>query len=215
MQGYLEPDRFSGTTVFIIGGGSSLLGLDLERDLADKMVIGCNDAFRLSCTRICCFGDAVWHKRVVDELFEWDGEVWTNHNAYKSVELVRYLRKCPHISIRPTECAWWGNTGFLALNLALLGHPKSIVLLGYDMCRINEEANWHNHNRVAPTDQDYETMLAHNDEIVEACRLEYPDVQIVNADPISRLVGFIKSDPTEYGIEVPDGHIYRGVANEY
>jgi len=209
MKGYLEPERFTDMTVFIVGGGSSLRGLDLERDLAGKIVIGCNDAYRLSCTRICCFGDSTWYKRNKTDLAEFEGEIWTNHSTFTEVDNIQWLRKRPHISTRPTECAWWGNTGYLALNLALLGHPKEIVMLGYDMCRIDELANWHDYNRGSPTDNDYLTMLAHNDEIVESVVYEYPDVYIVNANPVSRLSGFIKSDPSEYGIEVPADHIYR------
>jgi hypothetical protein len=52
---------WSGEVVYIIGGGPSLKTLDLGV-LADRRVIGCNDAYMLGpWVGICFFGDYGWY----------------------------------------------------------------------------------------------------------------------------------------------------------
>ena len=206
-----DTQRFRGMRVYVIGGGPSLIGLDLETDLHFNMVVGCNDAYKLSCTKLCCFGDNTWGRTHQDRLIEWiseGNEVWTNNNSWQFSKDVNWLRKCPHLSTHDDCAAWFGNTGFLGLQLALLGNPDEVVLLGYDMCLIDGRSNWHDDNRGQPRPCDYDTMLKHTDEIIKEVEEKYRHVRVLNANPLSRLEGFDVVDPESVGIHVPTHHIY-------
>jgi len=210
MKAEVCPDRFSGKRVFIIGGGPSIRGLDLEHDLHDKIVIGVNDAYNMSCTDICCFGDTSWYKMHAENLKNWDGEVWSNNTNTLGIDRVKNLRKSSSkLSTDPDKCAWFGNSGYLAINFALLGHPDEIVLLGYDMDMIENRANWHDDNRSHPHMGTYDSFLGHETNISGQIKHLYPDVSIVNANPVSRLSVFEKVNPEDFGINIPENHIYR------
>lgn len=210
MEARLDPGRFAGRRVYAIGGGASLRGLDLDGPLAGHPVIGCNDAMlRYACARIGAFGDWGWWQRRGSELEGSGVEAWSNCNAAREVPGVNWLRKSARMSKSPDAAAWWGNTGYLALQLALLWGPREIVLLGYDMRLVDGRSNWHDDNPSSPTSRTYDSMLRHAGEIARDARRLFPGTLIVNADPVSRLTPWPVADPRDYGIEVPVDHLYR------
>ena len=209
MLSSVDPNKFKGCRIYIVAGGASLRGIDLENDLSERYVVGCNDAYKLSCTEICVFGDKPWYEKNKNELEVWEGELWTNHSSFDHDPRVNYLRKSPILSNSSNAAAWYGNTGFLALNFVLLGYPDEIVLLGYDMCVVDGRANWHDENRVEPDDETYKTMLLNTHDMARMIDALFPGVRIVNADPLSRLDIFEKVDPRLWGIKIPSGHKYE------
>lgn len=204
-------DRFRGRTVWVLGGGPSLRGIDLDHteNLWIDVVIGCNDAYKFDCCRITCFGDNKWGLMHADAMQKKGVEVWTNNNHYQHHPWINWLRKCPHLSTRGDAAAWYGNTGYLGLQLALLGNPDRVILLGYDMQMLDGRSNWHDDNRGDPRPCDYVTMLKHNQQVVSEVKEKYPHVTVLNANPVSKLEGFEIVDPWDWGIDVPADHIYR------
>ena len=132
---------------FIIGGGASLKGFDWNL-LKSEYTIGCNSAFLLgnSICKVCVFGDQKWflggrEKKFVGhqkQLASFGGMVFTNHTKllHSTIPYLNTLKRGGRGLY--TDCLGWNqNTGFSAINLALLFGCRTIYLLGFDMKMVN------------------------------------------------------------------------------
>lgn len=146
------PKMWEGEMVFIVGGGPSLINLDLTL-IHDKRCIGTNNAYRLGdWIDICWFGDSRW--------LEWHQNVKELRDGWKAFNGIRascaprtkdhadikYLeRSCKPYGIEtdPTKVCWNKTTGSSAINLAYHLGAKKIVLLGFDMKLVGIKNNWH------------------------------------------------------------------------
>ncbi len=131
--------------VFVIGGGPSLRGFDWSLLHAENTV-GCNTAFTLGeqVCKVCVFGDFAWWQEFKLQLAQYKGTVFTNvPNLYDSkIPWLWFMRRVPR-GLHTDALGWNGNTGAVAINLALLLGARRIYLLGYDMKRPGKNPNWH------------------------------------------------------------------------
>lgn len=155
------PKIWAGETVFILGGGKSLQGMDLS-PLKGRPTIGVNDAFRLGAD-ICWFCDCRW--------YEWE---WNKRDLQGFTGLIACATACPcenplycerpvyqllrgqptGIDPRPTHVAFNRNSGNSAINLAVHLGAKRIVLLGFDM----KPGHWHDNHAHTPPDAVYQKL---------------------------------------------------------
>jgi hypothetical protein len=146
---WLPTANWLNEDVFIIGGGHSL---ELQKFdwtlLHSELTIGCNTAFKLGTKvcKICFFGDPTWFNHFKFELADFEGAVFTNHRDYEKSK-IPWLWYVPRQAqgLHNGALGWNGNTGAAAINLAFILGAKRVYLLGFDMQRINDKSNWHEH----------------------------------------------------------------------
>ena len=132
--------------VFIIGGGSSLKYFNWD-NLKSELTIGCNSAFILGSEicKICVFGDLPWFGKFEKELKAYQGVLFTNVPQLLHSK-IPWLWTLPrkNYGLHKAALGWNGNTGAVAVNLALLLGAKNVFLLGFDMA-LDEKGNpnWH------------------------------------------------------------------------
>jgi hypothetical protein len=134
----------------VVGGGPSLRTFDWNL-IKGKRTIGCNSAFILGSDiiEVLCFADVGW---------------WNNIGRPRLEEFGGIIVGCPPL-VRDCKFPPWvlwmertnveglttelgslcfnGNTGALAINLALALGSREIYLLGFDMKGTKEQWNWH------------------------------------------------------------------------
>lgn len=186
---------WQGADVFIIGGGPSLRDFHWGH-IRGELTIGCNTAFTLGpeVCKVCVFGDESWFNHFKSQLTSYVGEggvVFTNvQRLYKCREpswlwtMQRQVR-----GMHTTALGWNGNTGAVAINLAILFGAKRIFLLGFDMHRINDKPNWHEHviRPKATRPHVYLQFAREFKAVARAWREKFSDVEIVNVTDDSGL----------------------------
>lgn len=131
------PKLWPGSTIVCIGGGPSLTPADVDACRGRARVIAINDAYKL----------APW----ADVLYACDGKWWGWHkqalkfpglkfaidcssSKYPGVQCLRVEAKLG-LSRHPERLCTGDNSGYQAINLAVLLGAQRILLLGYDMAR--------------------------------------------------------------------------------
>lgn len=151
------PEMWKGATVYILGGGSSLLDENLEL-IEDKRVIGVNCAFLLGdWVDILWFGDPPW--------FGWNERALAKFGGLKVCCCKQMLFDHPTVRVlergkamgledgknHRTRVSWNWSSGGSAVNLATLLGAHRVVLLGFDM-KPDDKGNihWHDlhHNKL-------------------------------------------------------------------
>lgn len=136
-------------TVAIVASGPSLRGADLGA-LANTPTIAINDSWRLvPRAEILYACDPPWW-RAHDFVPAFSGERWTQHKGPESwpteaqLAGLRVIRSAarPGVSTDPALIHTGFNSGFQALNLAILGGARRILLLGYDMQKAPGWSHW-------------------------------------------------------------------------
>lgn len=206
------PKIWDDETVFIIGGGPSLLNMDLE-GLKDRRVIGVNNSYgdRLSYSGvagdsqymprdwvdICWFGDKrwfFWHKKC---LKYFGGLIATCGEKLKDPMVLSITRgKSMGIDPDPRRVSWNKSSGGSAINFAYHLGAKRIVLVGFDMrpLDISEIIN----NKEVSYLQSY---FRKGGQI----KNYHPDHPSPNKDPYERFLKafhFIRKDARKLGVEI-------------
>lgn len=146
MSAWRPKPVWAGKDAFVIGGGPSLRTFDWSR-LEHEHTVGCNDAYRLGSKvcKVCVLGDEEWFNCNSIKLaaYATTALVVTNCTALKNAR--PWLRWMPRLDdgLYVDALGWNGNTGATAINLALLFGAQRVYLLGFDMGRTPERANWH------------------------------------------------------------------------
>jgi len=195
-QGWHSVSRFcEGRRVFIIGGGPSLNDLNLDL-LKDEYVIGVNDAYKLDVCDCVYFGDWQWGKHHFDALLGYDRQIWTTADV-NHPNIKRVMPCGRRFSVDNSQISVNNNSGFGAVNLATLAGASEIILLGFDMQRRGHETNWHDDNlrRVDPFM--YNAYIKVSAQLVKDVSRAHPGLQIINANPESKLQAFIKKHPND------------------
>lgn len=190
--------EWRGQRCFIIGGGQSVNDFDLSL-LKNEKTIGVNMAFRKLDPTILYGMDArLWGWIEQDELESGDcvkfitskaKKVWSNINAFPLPEdiLIAPTIGRPGISTNIKEGVAAGtNSGFGALNLALLLGASEIYLIGYDFYG----KRWH---KGYPHPEDKKTNGFHlgvYQESVDEIKKAFPNQRIINVNPESKLKYF-------------------------
>lgn len=150
MPEWIPTEEWKGEDAYVIGGGPSLATFDWDL-IRGENTVGCNSAFLLgsSICKIVVFGDRLWWEKIAaDRIGEYGGRVvaCTPNNRHISprpswlLEIDRHGRR----EFGRNRPVFAGNTGSLALNLALILGARRVFLLGFDM-HLGEagNANWH------------------------------------------------------------------------
>lgn len=129
------PKLWPGSTVVCLGTGPSLTAADVDACRGRAKVIAINDAYRL----------APW----ADVLYACDYKWWGWHKGVPSFSGLKYALTAPAaqwpgvqvlrnlgvdgLSMEPTGLRNGRNSGYQAINLAVLLGATRVLLLGYDM----------------------------------------------------------------------------------
>jgi hypothetical protein len=204
-------DRFSrvrrvwdGATVALLAGGPSLKSeqVELVRDRHIR-TIAVNDAYLIApFADVCYFADSewwTWHKdRIAFRSFA--GEKCSIRNTGMNVEdpavhLLRNAHEPIHgvgLSLDPTRLVTGRNSGYQALNLAILTGAARIILLGYDARgpKEGERSHWFGDHPKPVPDLAYEQYrrafsAAEND-------IKATGVRVINCSPGSEINSFEK-----------------------
>jgi hypothetical protein len=133
------PRLWPGQTAVLIGGGESLLRADVDHVRSKARTIGINDAWRMAPWADLLYGaDKPWWDYYAG-VPDFAGERWTQdkQKGREAAEQwgLRLVRSEPgsDLSFDPAfVCQGW-NSGFQAMNLAVLFGCSRILLLGFDM----------------------------------------------------------------------------------
>jgi len=183
---------------YILGGGPSLNLVDIGR-LRGERIIAVNNAYRLAdWIDVMYFGDGKWLGWHMKELVAWPGlKVTTceSHKKYPWLCVVEKRNSPWGITTNPWHLCWNLNSGSCAINLAVHFGVSKIVLLGFDMRRVEGKANWHDDHKNGAKKEPYERHMKPFPDI--ARDLERLNVECINATPGSALTHFPIVDPEE------------------
>lgn len=184
----VEP-IWEGETVYIIGGGPSLIGFDWTR-LSGKRTIAVNksilsypnaDAMYWTDSRV--YG---WNKSEIDK-FKGPKYTIRHHVTYPTD--VKILRKSNKFGLEDSKDAicHGNNSGYAAINLAYLLGAKRIILLGYDMKNDGSRGHYHDGYPVPVTGNNiYKDQFIPGFQII-ADLLRQKNIEVYNASMTSAL----------------------------
>lgn len=207
------PEMWADQTVYVIGGGPSLLETPLD-DIHRCPVIGVNNAFTLGpWVDVTFFGDLSWWERECLNVLRHPGLIVTclPQKVFTDMKRVKQLKRDDRTLGLYTktrdQVRWNKNSGAASINLAILLGAAKVVLLGFDFKTDKENGhreghNWHKfHNPKAPPAQDIYTSKFLKGFRCMARDLErlnaggwHRKVEIVNATPGSALDVFPKAE---------------------
>lgn len=199
MPFWFPKAQWQGKDAFIIGGGKSLDNFDFDL-LTDELAIGCNDAYLLGeeICNICVFGDPDWFEKHQSRLQLFQNPVFTVHRDV-TARWVWHMKKHNH-GFHKDGLGWNGNTGSLAINLALILGAKNIYLLGFDMQLTDGEANWHV-NEVDDPRSDVYQRFQDGYKMTVGMENHFPNQNIINVSSVSKLDTFEKVEFDKFWAE--------------
>lgn len=187
------------TPTYILGGGSSMKGINFS-SLKNKRCIGVNCSYLIGpWVDFCFFGDKKfydWHIEHYKNLFlNYPGFVVTNCENLANLKTAKFVRVLKRIESGITydkqSCAWNGNSGAAAINLACLLGSKKIILIGFDMKKsVKGEQNWHNLHVEKDKKMQYRRYIVKFQALAAVAKKN--GIEILNANPDSELECFPK-----------------------
>lgn len=193
--------------VYIIGGGDSLKMFDWDL-IRGRKTIGCNSAYILGVeiVKIVIFGDFMWWKNIGERGGTFKGKVVPGTSSYGGLVVGCCPRlhddPCPWLlkmdrhdrqGLDKTKLGFNGNTGSLAISLALILGARRVLLLGFDMkMGPNNNPNWHDVRYEAANAQSYPHFCRELKYVARDLPLLYPGVEIWNVTDDSNLECFPK-----------------------
>lgn len=202
---YTHPD-WTGETVFVLGGGPSLLGFDAERLRGHGRVIAVNEAGLTLCpwADVLFWSDIRWVDWNLERIALHTGEYRYTNQTY-GIERIPRARL---VKWRPQD-AWCFehdtiaglDSGGRCINLAHHLGARRAVLLGFDMRDYALEnwrdGNWHDKHPEPPLpDQRAERFIPAHARMAAALRaLDFGiDFEVLNATPGSALTCWPKRE---------------------
>jgi hypothetical protein len=195
------PSIWDGTSpVFILGGGPSLAAVDLAC-LHGQRVIAVNNAYQLGPWPVMFYGDHRWFLLHAEGLARFPGLKITTSTQQQGAQGqamgVRVVDKAKGpfgIQRNPRVVSWNKSSGACAINVAVHLGAKKIVLLGFDMKRIEGKSNWHVDHPQTPNIDPYPAFLVPFQSI--AHDLKAIGIECVNATLGSALTVFPIVEPS-------------------
>jgi len=197
--------------VFIIGGGMSVLNVDLSL-LQDEVVVCINDAYRDFPNATAIYWvDESWASENYDNLKQHACQLrftskHTQHLNYKrrpdptTIANGFVLRRTGDAGYDPNaDCVMGNNGGVQVLNLVVNMRPSNVILIGYDMKKEGNRSHYHNEERPFIKDQIYSdqfipSIMALSREMKKSgCK-----VNIINANPNSAVRCFEFGEYTDF-----------------
>jgi hypothetical protein len=184
----VEP-IWSGETVYIIGGGPSLIGFNWNI-LAGKKTIAINKAVLTYPTAdVLYWTDSRvygWYKKEIDSFRGLKYSI-RYHSSYLAD--INVLKKGDKFGLNESKDALChgNNSGYAAINLAYLLGAKRIILLGYDMHNDGKRGHYHDGYPVPITgDNIYRDQFIPGFQIL-ADLLKQRNIEVYNASMTSSL----------------------------
>jgi hypothetical protein len=184
--------RWEGRTVAIVASGPSLKNADLDA-LANVPTIAVNDNWRkVPTAEILYAADAPWWA-YHDYVPEFAGERWTQQKGpsgwarHAMAQGLRVIQSAasPGVSTDPALIHTGSNSAFQALNLAVLGGARRVLLLGCDMTG----AHWFGrHPPELRRPSPYDRFRAAFERA--APQLQGLGVEVINCSPISTIQAY-------------------------
>lgn len=197
MQLVTAEARWAGRRCFVAASGPSLTE-EVFAALGGELVLAVNDAYRLlphAAVLYAC--DAAWwdlHKGVPN----FTGERWTSHGlAPKNdkrhiagkyqLHVIAGLEQ-PGFSRKSSVIHYGNNSGFQAVNLAILFGADPIILVGFDMREINGKRHFFGNHKAPLGERMAFSVWIGN--FAKAAKMLGPTPRIINATPGSALTCF-------------------------
>lgn len=165
--------------------------------LSSAPLIAVNDAFKLLPTADVLYAcDSNWWS-THPETKQFQGERWSSHSepyddkldaaAACDLHLVAGAHSASGFSFRSSRIHYGENSGYQAINLAILFGAKRIVLVGFDMRRVGGKGHFFGeHPYGLVTTQDYGFLRFIR--VFEQAAIRLPvDLKIINCTPDSAL----------------------------
>ena len=192
-------------TAVLIGGGPSLTPQQVELVSARRAlrVIAVNDAYRLApFADICYFADSEWwgwHKDRPD-FQAFAGQKCSISDSGgnikdPAVHILRNANGRGHsfgLSLDPKQIVTGSNSGYQALNIAVLAGAKTILLLGFDAREPTGKTHWfgdHPKREPIAAYAEYRKAFSAGESAILAA-----GVKVVNCSPGSAIDSFPKMD---------------------
>jgi len=193
---------WSGEDSYVVGGGPSLLNFDWGL-IRGRNTIGCNSAFVLGADiiKVCIFADFAWWEKIGrDQLPEYGGIVVASCPSLEREDLPNWVlfmdREEKRGLARLGKLSFNGNTGSLALHLALMLGAKRVFLLGFDMkLSGDQKANWHDLRYQKANGTIYKRFIAGFQAVARDLPGVYPGCEVWNVTNDSDLDCFPKVSP--------------------
>lgn len=190
---------WDGEDAYIVGGGPSLQTFDWDL-IRGKNTIGCNGAFILGVgiIKILLFADVVWWQKIGKPgTQEFGGMVVgcmsKNHNKKEDCSWLLTMERASGRSLGTDTLCLAGNTGAMAINLALILGARRVFLLGFDMKLSKEnKANWHDVRHEPPNRQSYPMFLRSFEWFGKSIPKVFPGCEVHNVTEDSNLDVFPK-----------------------
>lgn len=196
--GAVDAPWWDDRPVFIIGGGPSLAGRDLSRLRERGWVLGVNRAADLAPVDATFSLDAVFIRRRADGLAKWaeTQQVYLGMPASYGGPFIPgaiYLDRIrgTGLSRHPGRVINGLNSGYSALNVAVLKRAKEIFLLGYDMQPTPRDALTHWHGGYPWQERQHQTYYARWAALFKDAAAALPaGVKVWNCNPHSGVRAF-------------------------
>jgi acetyltransferase-like isoleucine patch superfamily enzyme len=205
MMQWSVPKIWPGSTVYLLGGGPSLLNEDLTL-IQEERCIGINNScFLGDWVDVCWFGDIKWWTWHRTKLRDYKGLILTCNKKMRKWKRMKTLArgKPQGIDSRPSHVSWNRNSGASAINLAYHFGADRVVLVGFDMRKIDGKKNWHDDHKEKP----HNPFTRHLKPFAQIARdaMEL-GLEIINVTPGSAIKQFPIMKLTDFvtGKEVPD-----------
>jgi len=179
---------WNGKDVYVIGGGPSLKDFPLSF-LKSVKTIGCNDAYLLGeeVVDVLVFGDKKWwaHHNEKSEFLSFKNPVFTNTPNMKDEQRVIWAPR-EESGYFKEALGWNGNTGSVAINLALILGASKIYLIGFDMSLSDKgESNWHTNLLDTPSKVHYKRYKDALQRADGYRKKDWAEVEVINLNPQS------------------------------
>lgn len=218
--GSVLPPLWQGETAYLIGGGPSLQGFDLNR-LRGQVTVAVNDAALHAPWATALFSlDRNWiqKRRDPQQVHQTDGTIidWCGITGFPGeVHLAvaddfDFAQAIPNanylLRVRSREgfsaegdriFMGGGNSGFGAFNLAFLKQAARVVLLGYDYCSAG--VHWHDGYPWTRAGHQYNPLYYRWAKQYTLCieQLQRAGVKVLNASATSAITAFPKISLSE------------------
>lgn len=190
----IAPD-WPGSTVVVAGSGASLTEpVAALAATSGHRIIAVNDTHRLLPTADILYAcDADWWK-AHDGVLGFAGERWSSHDEAKNNKLpcaekwdltLCFGRTLAGFSSNPAYIHYGQNSGFQAINIAILRGAKRILLIGFDM----QGPNFFGRHPEGLRNSDKRVFVANFNAAMRADRAP-KGVEIINCTPGSALKCF-------------------------
>lgn len=208
-----EPEPiWEGEDAYVIGGGPSLREFDWSL-LHGKNTVGCNSAFSLGAEvcKIVVFGDAMWWEKIGREGTEKFGGLVVGCSPRLHKDACPWLLKMDRHArqgLGTEGLGWNGNTGSLAINLALILGARRVFLLGFDMkldMKLDKKrrANWHELRYEDPKAEVYHRFCLAFVRVGKSLPKVFPGREVINLTEDSNLDVFPKASLVEHFSAIP------------